>query len=246
MKINFQNRNLFHASEPFCWILHKKPLADVLGLLTDGLGVADGVVGDGGEQLLLVLTVKGGLADQHLVQQDTIGPPVHACPIGLVVDDLWCNVVRGPAERLCERPLPDALLAHPEVGDLDVALLVKHDVVQLEVPVDDAVIVKVHDSNQNLCSVENSDRFLELSDLLNLIHEISAIDKLHHKVETIHGLEAGVKLDKEGRLLGQGQDPLLDHGAVDVVVLDDDVLLEDLDRVQLVRALPLGQHHLPK
>ena len=59
-----------------------------------------------------------------------------------------------------------------------------------------------------------------------------------------HGLEAGVKLDKEGRLLGQGQDPLLDHGAVDVVVLDDDVLLEDLDRVQLVRALPLGQHHL--
>ena len=92
MKIIFQNRNLFHASEPFCWILHKKlevqienkivlfsgpthPLADVLGLLADGLGVADGVVGDGGEQLLLVLTVEGGLADQHLVQQDTIGPP---------------------------------------------------------------------------------------------------------------------------------------------------------------------------
>ncbi len=41
-----------------------------------------------------------------------------------------------------------------------------------------------------------------------------------------------------------GQDSLLDHGALHVVVLDDDVLLQDLDRVQLVSALALGQHHL--
>ena len=52
------------------------PFADVLGLLADGLGVADGVVGDGGEQLLLVLAVKRGLTHQHLVQQHAIGPPL--------------------------------------------------------------------------------------------------------------------------------------------------------------------------
>ena len=52
------------------------------------------------------------------------------------------------------RPLPDSLLAHPEVGNLDVALLVQHDVVQLEVPVDDPVVVKVHDSDENLSSIE--------------------------------------------------------------------------------------------
>ena len=51
-------------------------------------------------------------------------------------------------------------------------------------------------------------------------------------------------LDEEGRLEGEREHPLLDHGALDVVVLDDDVLLEDLDGVQLVRALPLGQHDL--
>ena len=61
-----------------------------------------------------------------------------------------------------------------------------------------------------------------------------------------HGLEARMELDKEWRLLGQGEHPLLDHGAVDVVILDDDVLLEDLDRVQLVSPLPLSQHHLGK
>ena len=66
-------------------------------------------------------------------------------------------------------------------------------------------------------------------------------------VKTIyHGLEARMELDKEWRLLGQGKHPLLDHGAVDIVILDDDVLLEDLDRVQLVSPLPLSQHHLGK
>ena len=53
-------------------------------------------------------------------------------------------------------------------------------------------------------------------------------------------------LDEEGRLEGEREHPLLDHGALDVVVLDDDVLLEDLDGVQLVRALPLGQHDLQR
>ena len=51
-------------------------------------------------------------------------------------------------------PLSDSLLAHPKVGDLDVSLLVQHDVVQLEVPVDDPVVVKVHDSDENLSSIE--------------------------------------------------------------------------------------------
>ena len=51
------------------------PFADVLGLLADGLGVADCVVCDGREELLLVLTVKRGLTHQHLIQEHAIGPP---------------------------------------------------------------------------------------------------------------------------------------------------------------------------
>ena len=51
-------------------------------------------------------------------------------------------------------------------------------------------------------------------------------------------------LDEEGRLESEGQDSLLDHGALDVVVLDDNVFLENFDCVQLVRAFALGQHHL--
>ena len=42
----------------------------------------------------------------------------------------------------------------------------------------------------------------------------------------------------------EGQDPLLGHGALDVVVLHDHVLLQDLDGEDLVRVLLLGQHDL--
>ena len=53
-----------------------------------------------------------------------------------------------------------------------------------------------------------------------------------------------MKLYKERRLLSQGQNPFLHHGAVDIIILYDDVLLQNLDGIKLVRALPLCQHDL--
>ena len=45
----------------------------------------------------------------------------------------------------------------------------------------------------------------------------------------ISDLKAGMKTGEEGMVGGQGQDPLLGHGALHVVVLDDDVLLQHLN-----------------
>ena len=50
--------------------------------------------------------------------------------------DLWSYIVRGPTKCLRSCIL-HVLLAHTEVGNLDVAVLIKHDVVQLQVSVDD-------------------------------------------------------------------------------------------------------------
>lgn len=58
------------------------------------------------------------------------------------------------------------------------------------------------------------------------------------------GLEAAEELGQVRVLPGQRQDPFLRHGAVDVVVLQDHVLLQHLDGVHLVGALQLRQHHL--
>lgn len=63
-------------------------------------------------------------------------------------------------------------------------------------------------------------------------------------VFTHHGLEAGVELCEEGRLVSLGQHPLLHHRAFNVIILDHDVFLQDLDGVQLLRRLHLRQHYL--
>lgn len=56
---------------------------------------------------------------------------------------------------------------------------------------------------------------------------------------THHSLEARMQLHQEWWLAAQGQHAFLNHGALYVVVLDDDVLLQDLDGIQLVGASAL-------
>ena len=100
--------SFLHTAEPLGRVLHQQlitqirlirlillillcdedthPSTDVLCLLTDGLGVADIVIRDGGEQLLLVLPVEGRLAHQHLIHQHAVRPPVHTLAVRLVAD----------------------------------------------------------------------------------------------------------------------------------------------------------------
>ena len=53
----------------------------------------------------------------------------------------------------------DVLLAHPEVGELDVALFGQHHVVKLQVPVHNALAVQVQESQADLCVIETRSLF---------------------------------------------------------------------------------------
>ena len=121
------------------------------------------------------------------------------------MNDLWSDVVRSPTECLGHGPIADILLAHPEVRNLDVTVLVQHYVVQLEVSVDHTQRVEKNDAHGNFCCVKptegetvsfcmiwlaecwysHSHRLLELPALLDLVHQVSAVDELHHKVEAV-------------------------------------------------------------
>ena len=89
-------------------------------------------------------------------------------------------------------------LAQTKVSYLDVPLHVEHDVVQLEVPVDDPVLMQEHDRGADLGSVESvhhkldtrpgelnlrSEGLLELAVLLDVEHEVAPGDVLQHEVE---------------------------------------------------------------
>ncbi len=58
------------------------------------------MIGDGREELLLVLTVEGRLTDEHLVEEDTESPPVNGLAVRLIVNDLGCDVVRSSTKSL--------------------------------------------------------------------------------------------------------------------------------------------------
>ena len=74
------------------------------------------------------------------------------------MNDLWSDVVRGPTERLGHGPVTDVLLAHPEVRDLDVTVLVQHDVVQLEVSVDHTQRVEEDDAHGYFSGVKPTEK----------------------------------------------------------------------------------------
>lgn len=64
------------------------PLQQVLGLLVDPARIMGRVHADGLKQLVLVVPVERRLTDQHLVQQDSKGPPVHGEGVLLAQQDL--------------------------------------------------------------------------------------------------------------------------------------------------------------
>ena len=64
------------------------------------------------------------------------------------------DVVGRAAEGLGGEVPRNALLAHAEVGDLDVAVLVQQHVVQLQVPVDDVARVQEEQPDGDLCRVK--------------------------------------------------------------------------------------------
>ena len=123
--------------------------------------------------------------------------------------------------------------------------------------------------------IETGARFVKLAHSLYLKHEVAAVDVLHDKEQAILffrqanenglqtvqmkcagaeiaesfsdlGLKARVKSREKGVLGREGQNALLRHGTLHVVVLQDHVLLQHLDCVDFLGALQLGQHHLSK
>ena len=77
--------------------------------------------------------------------------------VWLVVNDLRSDILWGPTECSGGAPRSNANLTQTEVCNLNVALYVQHDVVQLEVPVDHPVLVEEHDGDADFGSVESEE-----------------------------------------------------------------------------------------
>jgi hypothetical protein len=108
----------------------------------------------------------------------------------------------------------------------------QENVVQLQVAVDDAVFVKVLQRQAYLGRVKLRALGAKLP-ALDVQHEIAAADVLHDEVHPGLRLEAGVEIEQErmALLVRDEEHSLLGPYALHLVVFDDELLLEHLDRV---------------
>lgn len=176
------------------------------------------------------------LAAQHFVEEDPKGPPVDALGVWLVLNNLRSDVVWCTTE--CCGPLGTIkpFFAHAKVCNFHVTIAAKHDIVQLQVtestisnkrqlsciPVDNTVPVQVPETNTDLRSVKHGQFLTEGALLLDLKHEITTVDKLHHEVEAVLGLERGMDVrEKRWSVLAgpEAEHSTLCHGALQIIVL---------------------------
>ena len=117
------------------------------------------------------------------------------------LDDLRGEILRCATVRVGARSsfiCLETLLRQTEVGDLDVAFVVKKHVFWFQVPVDDAVLMQAAESLHELGCIEHGTSLRELLVLAQVVEQLASVEEIHHKVELSGGLEGVAKLHDEG------------------------------------------------
>ena len=106
------------GAEPLVPVLDEEPPDDVLG---GGVEVGWPLHPARQDPLVYpewIVVKERRISGQHLVYEDAQSPPVHRLVVTLGLDDLWSEVLRGPAQR--PGPVCDPL-GKPEICDLQVS-----------------------------------------------------------------------------------------------------------------------------
>ena len=140
----------------------------------------DIVMLNGMKEFLFVLAVEGRVAGEHFIKQNAKGPKVHGEVVHLAPQNFGRNVIGRPAERLSFAVRLD-LLAHAKVAYFAVAGRVEENVVEFEVPVDDALVVQELEAAEDLGRVESGPVLRELDGVDNVEHQIASVQKFHEK-----------------------------------------------------------------
>jgi hypothetical protein len=89
------------------------------------------------------------------------------------------------------------LLREAKVGDHDVASRIQQQILGLQVAVDEAVVVQMHQRRRNLGRVQDDALLREFAAFLQVEKELTAVDKVEDHVQLLRRLEGEVQLDDE-------------------------------------------------
>jgi len=171
---------------------------------------------------------------KHSIQADSCAPDVYReALVPHVLHDLWCDVGRGAAlfeEQFVLFDLP----TNSEVTDLDVAMAVQQDVVQLDVTMGDLLVVQVGDTFHDLAEHELSIFLSQLPALADVVEEVTSWAELHNDHVMALGLESLEDFDVVG-VAQPLQDIDLVHNLLLLALFLHEVHVDALDGDQLTR-----------
>eukprot|EP00968_Pinguiococcus_pyrenoidosus_P020591 scaffold2469_cov239-Pinguiococcus_pyrenoidosus.AAC.2 len=196
--------------------------------------------------LVVALAVgKRAVARDHLVKQNTERPPIHGLAVAIAKDDLWRDVLGSATQRESE------VLRHPlreaHIHQLRVAEAVDHDVLGLQVPVHDVVIVEVGNRQQDAEPVEArvvlgdpiQDAIATMlrfsSVLMYHMEQLAAGNKLQQEVD-VGGVSEGLQASGDERVVAGLMNFLLLQGAAALVLLLQLLLGDGLQGVDALLA----------
>ena len=157
------------------------------------------------------------------------------------LDDLRCEILGGAAEGVGHAVVGWLLdFGQTEIGQLQVALRIKKHILWLEISVDDTVLMEMLESQGNLSRIKARPILVETDLLAQMEEQLSTVEEVRHEVERLGRLEGVVQLDDE-RVRDLLHDIPLDLRVLLLVRSDDEVFLEGLDCVDLLRVL-LARH----
>mmetsp|Transcript_13614 Transcript_13614/g.24519 ORF Transcript_13614/g.24519 Transcript_13614/m.24519 type:complete len:377 (+) Transcript_13614:169-1299(+) len=187
---------------------------------------------------VIQLVCERQVATDKLEEHDAHGPQVHLRAIAMTSHDLRSHVVGGADHGEGSALSFLKPLGNSEVDELQVALLVEHHVLRLEVAVDDVAVRKLlKDDNEGACVKLRLCACKHRRNLSDRPVQFATGDKLGEDVHGFCGLEGLHKGHDEGMICGLEKGALAHH-----LLRDFSALLHDaLQRIPHLCLLVLHQ-----
>lgn len=154
------------------------------------------------------------------------------------------KVLRSPAQGVLALVLLNGL-GHAEIRQTDIPMNIHENILGLEVPVGDVLIVEISHTENDTGGVEFRAVLLEAASELKMLEELASFHELHREEDLLRRLERVLEADKH-RMLRLLQDLPLVLGMLDLFLVDDLVLAQRLKREVLLVVLLLHEHDLPE
>ena len=114
--------------------------------------------------------------------------------------DFWRQVLWSSTKTVCLIRLPYSLLGKSEIGNSDMALRIQKNVLRLEVPVYDVLLVERFNGANYFCCVQFCPRLIELLLLAQVCEELTAVQEVNEEVQLAFCLECVMQANYVGVL----------------------------------------------